>query len=151
MKILTTIITLFWISLSFGQIEDPVKWTSNIIKVSETEYDLVFKATIEKNWHLYSSFNPEGASLPIEFESEQMGETFDFVGRPKESKTHKEYSKTWGKEEIFFIQNATITQRIKIKNLKVKTIEVILYGQACKESCIQIEHDFEFDLTSFTL
>ncbi len=151
MRIIATIITLFWISLSFGQIEDPVKWTSNIIKVSETEYDLVFKASIEKDWHLYSSFNPEGASLPIEFDGEQIGAAFDMVGKPKESKTHKEYNDTWKKEEIFFIKNATITQRIKLKDFKTSTIKITIYAQACKTSCIQIEHDFEFDLSSFTL
>lgn len=113
--------------------------------------DLVFKASIEKDWHLYSSFNPEGASLPIEFDGEQIGAAFDMVGKPKESKTHKEYNDTWKKEEIFFIKNATITQRIKLKDFKTSTIEITIYAQACKTSCIQVEHDFEFDLASFTL
>ena len=108
MNKILSIIAFFWITVSLAQIggmpkmEDPVKWTSNIEKVSDTEYNLVFKATIEDAWHLYSQYNPEGASLPIEFYSDQADSLFTFEGKALESPTEKSYTKVWDKEEIYF-------------------------------------------------
>ena len=50
-----------------SQILDPVKWSTSVKKISETEYDLISKATIAKGWHLYSQVVPEDAPLPTVF------------------------------------------------------------------------------------
>ena len=156
MNKILSIIAFFWITVSLAQIggmpkmEDPVKWTSNIEKVSDTEYNLVFKATIEDVWHLYSQYNPEGASLPIEFYSDQADSLFTFEGKALESPTEKSYTKVWDKEEIYFSHNAMLKQRIKLLKDDVTTIDVTVYGQACKEACIQVEKTFSFDLTKAT-
>ena len=69
MKRILSLLTLIWVTFTFAQTEspfkivEPVKWTSNIEKVSDTEYNLVFKANIEDQWHLYSQYNPDGASF----------------------------------------------------------------------------------------
>ncbi len=156
MRNILSLVTLFWISLTFAQIEsplqlvEPVKWTSNIEKVSETEYNLVFKASIEDQWHLYSQYNPDGASLPIEFYSDQADSLFTFKGKALESPTEKAFNKTFGKEEIFFSHNAMLKQPIELLNPDVEEIEVTVYGQACKEVCIQIQETFNFNLVNAT-
>ncbi len=156
MKRILSIIALFWITFSFAQIgnltqmEEPVKWTSSVERVSDTEYNLVFKATIEEQWHLYSQYNPDGASLPIEFYSDEADSLFTFEGKALESPTEKAFNKTFGKEEIFFSHNAMLKQPIKLLNADVNNIEVTVYGQACKEVCIQIQETFNFDLSKAT-
>ena len=47
-KILTSILILLWTSIAFAQLEEPVKWTSHTEKISDTEYDLVFKQLLKK-------------------------------------------------------------------------------------------------------
>ena len=37
-----------------AQILEPVKWESEVEKISDTEYKLVFKANIDKGWYIYS-------------------------------------------------------------------------------------------------
>ncbi len=156
MKRFFSLVALFWTLISFAQIGglpelvEPVKWTSNVEKVSDIEYDLVFKATIEDQWHMYSQHNPVGASLPIEFYSEEADSLFVFEGKALESPTEKAYNKTFKKEEIFFSHNAMLKQRIKLLKDDVTSIEVTLYGQACKESCIQLQETFNFDLSKAT-
>ena len=156
MKKAFSILAILWTTLIFAQIGgmsemvEPVKWKHHIEKISDTEYDLVVKATIEKDWHLYSQHNPEGASLPIEFWSEQADSLFTFVGKAKESPTKKEYNKTFKKEEVFFSHNAMLKQRIKLKDPNTKNIEITIYGQACKESCVQLEKTFNLDLNKAT-
>jgi len=154
-----SLIALFWMTFSIAQIGDaptmvePIKWSHHVEKISDTEYDLVVKATIEKDWHLYSQYNPDGASLPIEFYSEQTeGDTplFTFEGKAKESPTHKAYNKTFDKEEIFFSNNAMLKQHFKLKDKETKNVEITIYGQACKEACIQLEETFKIDLNKAT-
>jgi len=156
MRNILSLIVLLWTSLIFAQIGgepqmvEPVKWTSNLEKVSDTEYNIVVKAIIEKGWHLYSQYNPDGASLPIEFYSEQADSLFTFVGKALESPTEKAYNKTFKKEEIFFSHQAMLKQRIKLKDPNTKNIEVTIYGQACQEACVQLEKTFNFDLSTAT-
>ncbi len=151
-----SIIILFWTLFGFAQfgntpqIEEPVKWKTSVEKVSDTTYNLVFKASIEEQWHLYSQYNPEGASLPIEFYSDQADSLFVFKGKALESPTEKAFNKTFGKEEIFFSHKAMLKQPIRLLKADVKNIEVTLYGQACKTSCIQIQENFTFDLSKAT-
>ncbi|MGB0891039.1 MAG: cytochrome c biogenesis protein CcdA [Flavobacteriaceae bacterium] len=131
----------------FSQTEmNPVELSTSVKKVSDTEYDLIFNAKILDQWHLYSQYNPDGASLPIVI-SIPEGETgFTLVGKAKESETHKEYSEVWEKEEIFFKDKATITQRIQLTNKDITKVKLHFYGQVCKEACIPIEDDFTFSL-----
>lgn len=145
MKKFLLYILLFFSFSVFAQTEtEPVVWDTTMEKISDTEYDLIFKATILKDWHLYSQYNPEDASLPLVISAAGDNPKFELVGKAKESKTYKEYSETWEKEEIFFKNNGTLTQRIKILDPNVKRIKVALEGQVCKEVCIQVEETFFF-------
>ncbi|MEE9349637.1 MAG: cytochrome c biogenesis protein CcdA [Flavobacteriaceae bacterium] len=158
-KFFSLLIALFVVSTSVfsqdfslgdaGTLKDPVTWKTSVEKINDKEFYLVFKAEIEDKWHLYSQYNPEGASLPIDIDSEQKDSLFTFIGKALESETHKEFSETWGKEETFFSKNATLKQRIKLLK-DVTKVEATLYGQVCKESCIQVEHGATFDLSKAT-
>jgi thiol:disulfide interchange protein DsbD len=143
---------LFTVFSIFSQAADnPIVWKSSINQISETEYDVILTAKLLQSWHLYSQYNPEGASQALEILIPEGKTGFALVGKAKESNTQKEYSEIWEKEEIFFANSAIITQRISIskKNLTEITIEV--YGQICKQACIQIEESFSFSLNGSTL
>lgn len=63
--IVSLIATSFFAS---GQIYDPVNWSFSQNRISETEIELQFTAHIEKGWHLYSQYLPEGVdAYPTEF------------------------------------------------------------------------------------
>ena len=64
MKKLLLALTFLTFGFVYGQILEPIKWSTSVIKISETEYDLVAIATIEKNWHLYSQNVPDDGPIP---------------------------------------------------------------------------------------
>ena len=68
------------------------------------------------------------------------------VGKAKESETQKEYSEIWEKEEIFFAESGILTQRIKIVDPTIPSITLEIYGQVCKQACIQVAASFSFSL-----
>src|SRR5690606_24628737 len=142
---------LFFIfSLSgFSQILDPVKWSTSVEKISDTEYDLVITADIEKDWHLYSQYTAEGGSLPIEISKKEDDinyENFELIGKAVESDTIKKYNDIFEVTETFFAIKGVLKQRITLKNPDVSTVVLSLYGQVCKEVCLQIYEDFTFQL-----
>ncbi|MDB4036686.1 thioredoxin family protein [Polaribacter sp.] len=131
----------------FSQTEDnPIVWESSINQISETEYDVIFTAKLLQEWHLYSQENPEGASQPLEILIPEDRNGYKLVGKATESQTKKEYSEVWEKEEIFFADTAIITQRLVVIDKNTTAVTLEIYGQVCKQACIQIEESFSFSL-----
>ncbi|MCB0371917.1 MAG: thioredoxin family protein [Muricauda sp.] len=129
---------------------EPAVWSHEVRKLSDTEYELVFKGKIMDGWHVYSQFTAEGGSLPSEFTFESAGEDYELVGNAEESETIKEYSEIFEVEETFFKKEAIFTQKIKLLNPEVRQISVNLFYQICKEVCIPMDHLFEISLDGGT-
>ena len=152
MKKLGTLLLLFFALVAHAQTENnPAIISTTVEKISDTEYNLIFTAKILDQWHMYSQYNPDNASLPIEILASKDTKGFELVGKAKESKTYKEYSDTWKKKEIFFKEKALITQRIKLTNKDITSVKLNFFAQVCKEVCIQIEEDFSFSLDGKTI
>ena len=129
-----------------SQIKKPVKWTSKTEKISDTEFNLVMIASIEKGWHMYSQFTPEDGPLPMLVTIKNQKGNFELVGKAKESAYKKEFNKDFGVDEFYFENKAIVTQRVKITNSKTSQIAVNLDFQACQNQCINDKVDLTFDI-----
>ena len=131
MKKIVSLFALFLTFMGTAQIVEPVKWSSSVVKVSDTEVDLIISASIENNWHLYSQFTPEGGALPLVFTFKNQKGNYQLIGKTKEGKFKKSFNEIFEIEEYYFQTSAKFTQRIKILNPKLKTISLLADGQAC--------------------
>lgn len=130
-----------------GQSEDnPALWSHEVKKLSDTEYELIFKGKIQDGWHVYSQYTAEGGSLPSEFTFEKVGEEYELVGETEESETITEYSDIFEVDETFFKKEAIFTQKIKLLKPEVTQISVNLFYQICKEVCIPKDELFKISL-----
>lgn len=145
------LLALLAISTNYAQILDPAKWTTKIEKLSESEFNLVFEAVIEPDWHIYSQFTPEGGPLPLEFAFKNAGKDYKLVGKAVESKTSRAYNDIFEVDEVFFSNKATIKQKIKVLNANISTIDVTLEYQICKEVCINQRKKLSFKLPKIVL
>ena len=145
-KIIVTLLVFLAFAQGNSQILDPVKWTTKIEKKSETNYILTFNGIIENEWHMYSQFTPEGGPLPMEVIFENQKGNYKLIGKAKEGKTTTAYNDVFEVNETFFVKTAQIQQEIALTNSKIKTIEVALNYQVCKQSCINLEKKFSFDI-----
>ncbi len=136
--------TILAFANSFAQIVTPVKWKTKTEKISETEFHLIFEGTIDKDWHVYSQFTPDGGPLPIELKYLNQEGNYNLIGKTKESKSKKEFNDTFGVDEIYFEKKVILTQSIKIKNTSISTIEAEIDYQVCKTSCINDHRKFKF-------
>ena len=147
-KIFFTLLAFLAFANGNSQILDPVKWTTKIEKKSETNYILTFNGVLEKDWHMYSQFTPDGGPLPMEVIFENQKGNYKLIGKAKEGKTTTAYNDVFEVNETFFVKNAQIQQEIDVTNPKIKTIEVALNYQVCKQSCINLEKKFTFVIPS---
>ncbi|MDO6516912.1 protein-disulfide reductase DsbD family protein [Zobellia uliginosa] len=148
MKHIIVFISLFFSFLSlFGQDDDnPVKWSQEVRKINDTDYELVLKGDIYEGWHIYSQFTSEGGSLPSEFTYKKAGETYELLGETTESETVVEYSDIFEVDETFFKESAVFTQKIRLLDPSVNQIDINFFYQICKEVCIPVDEDFSFVL-----
>jgi thiol:disulfide interchange protein DsbD len=145
-KLLVVFITFLAFANVNAQILDPVKWTTKIEKTSADTYVLIFDGIIEKDWHVYSQFTPDGGPLPLEVIFKNQKGNFNLEGKAKESKTKTAYNDIFEVNETFFQGKAQIQQIVHVTNPKVSTIQVELNYQVCKEVCINLEKKFTFSI-----
>ena len=114
MRKIVIFLTLFSIiSTSYSQIYDPVKWSTQVEKVSDSEYDLVIQATIEENWHLYSQNVPEDGPIATIFSFEKTSD-YELVGNTSEEEGHTVHDPVFEMKIKYFENKAVFKQRIKV-------------------------------------
>jgi len=151
---LTLIVALISFGQSFAQIpgsgiqeiKSPVKWEGSVNQISENEYELIYQAEIEDEWHIYSQFTPDGGPIPMMFDYVDAEGNYQIEGDAKESETKRAFNETFGVDEIYFSKNATFTQPITLLNTEVDLIKAQLFYQVCKEVCINEEYYLVFNL-----
>ena len=105
MKYLITTAFIIFNTISWAQILHPADWEFEVSginpKVGDT-VDLIFNATIEDDWYLYSSdFDPNLGPLVTEFTFEP-DPTYELIGdiQPQNPKT--KYDSLWEGEHYLF-------------------------------------------------
>ncbi|MBN8567077.1 MAG: thioredoxin family protein [Flavobacteriales bacterium] len=141
-----TLLSFFVITITQAQILDPVKWKTSVEQKSDTEFLLKFDATIQKDWHFFSQFTPDGGSLPTVFIYNDIKGNYQLIGKTTESKYKKVYSEIFEVDEYMFEGSAQFSQLVKVTNPTLKSIKVEVEYQACLEQCIQQFKNFEFQL-----
>lgn len=145
-QILAFLFVLFSFSSLYAQL-NPVKWTTSVEKISDTEYNLIYNAEIDKNWHLYSQNLPEGGAIPTEFVYNNKSENIKLIGKAKESTSITKFDKVFQMDLTFFDEEATFTQKVKILSKSITAIEAEVTYQACDDrQCI-----FDSEILTFKL
>jgi len=67
-----------------------VKWSFETKNLGNNEAELIFKATIEKNWHLYSQDIPDGGPIKTSFFFNKI-EGFEFIDEIKGGSIPREF------------------------------------------------------------
>ena len=76
-----------------AQIIDPVQWTLTIEDLNENEFDLVATATIDPQFHIYSTKMPDLAPLPTVFDI-TTSEFFEAVGADGTGQENTKYHRS---------------------------------------------------------
>ncbi|AUP81348.1 protein-disulfide reductase DsbD family protein [Flavivirga eckloniae] len=129
MKKLILLLALCSLAIGNSQIFEPVKWTTSVEKISNTEYKLVSKASIEAGWHLYSQEVPEGGPVPTTFTYNDEKGAFKIIGNTSEEEGHIVDDPVFEMKIKFFEKSAVFEQTIEVlgdKKLVNGTVEFMV-------------------------
>lgn len=132
---------------SFAQILEPVKWSFDS-KQNGNEVKLIFKATIEDDWHLYDTSLPDGGPVPTSINFEDTSK-FELVGElEKRPKPTEKFDQTFQMDLRYFDGQAELIQTIRLKTDEPLTIAGYVEFMCCNdETCLPpTEADFSFSL-----
>lgn len=142
------IIFSFSIQTIQAQIITPVKWAFSVSELPNDEAELLFTASIDKTWHLYSQNMPATAiELPLVFDIKKSAK-FKAIGTVKEPVGVKHYDEDAKADIKSFVGKAVFKLKIKKLSKVPFVVEGSLDGQACQEGkCVGTKSDFSFKLT----
>ena len=148
-QLIAFVIVLFSYFGVNAQVLKPVKWSTEVEKISDTEYVLIYKADIEDHWHLYSQTLPEGGALPTEFsyDSIKQIDNYKLLGKAFESESITKFDKVFAMDLTYFDNEATFAQKIELLNPNFNEIVSEVSFQACDDArCI-----YEFEEVIFNI
>jgi thiol:disulfide interchange protein len=144
--------TLFLITLVFGvfaQTKQPITWKTEIKDLGNNEYELIYKASIEDKWHLYSAYIDDSDPTkfppnPTQFFYDDDSIFANIEDVVEVSEGHTGYDEMFEMDLKYFANEAIFKQKIKLKE-KVGKITGYVKYQACDDkSCIYPETATEF-------
>lgn len=132
-----------------AQIQEPVKFNSELKRISDTEAEIVFNAVIEKGWHVYSTDLGDGGPISATFNVDNIsGAEVDGKLLPQGNEMEK-MDPIFGMKVRFFESKATFVQKIKITDEKFNIKGYLEYGACNDENCLPpTSVDFEFSGTA---
>ena len=136
-----------------GELKNPLQWEGNIKKIADLEYEISVTGFIDDGWHVYSQFTPEDLDkglgpIPLFMDFKLVDIDYTLNGPLIESATHREYSKTWGFDEVYFEEMMVLNQKVNLANSNIECIKSILYYQVCIDVCLNEERYIIFDIAA---
>jgi thiol:disulfide interchange protein DsbD len=128
-----SIFLIFLLQFAQAQITNPVSWSFNSRKISDTEYELYFDAKINKGWHLYSNELPGGGPIPTSFIYDDT-HGFSLIGELETSPDPVEvFDEIFNLDLGYFGDEVRFTQKIKISDPNLSKIEGFVEYMSCDD------------------
>ena len=143
---------IFFTALTFissAQIFEPVKWDFSQKKVSENTIELIFKATIDDGWYVYSQDAGEGP-VSTEFTFINNSENYAIVNeRVQEGVPIEEFDPNFDAVLKYFKKEALFTVDIQVMSTDDFVLKGDVYFMTCDSTqCLPpeaLEFSFEID------
>ncbi|MDL2262440.1 thioredoxin family protein, partial [Bacteroidales bacterium OttesenSCG-928-I21] len=149
-KIVLILISFMIVSALSAQILNPVKWTFEKKDISDNISELIFKANIEGNWHLYGMDIPEDGPVATKIIFENLSGT-ELDGTVSVSKKAKEsYDNNFQMTLSYYEKNVEFKQKVKIKNKNQFNVSGYVEYMVCNdETCLApTREEFNFSLNA---
>lgn len=119
-----------------AQIQDPVKFQSEWKTVSADEAEIVFTATIDDGWHVYSTDLDDGGPISASFNAEKLAGV-EVVGKLKPiGKEVSTFDRLFEMKVRYFEHTARFVQKLKLKGGAYQIEGYLEYGACNDENCL---------------
>jgi thiol:disulfide interchange protein DsbD len=119
-----------------GQIVNPVHFSSQLNKLKGNEGEIVFSATVDDGWHVYSTDMGNDGPISATFNVVKM-EGVETVGKLQpRGQVKKQYDKMFDMELRFFEKKAQFVQKIRFIQSRYLIDCYLEYGACNDEMCL---------------
>lgn len=129
-----------------AQIQNPVEFDTELKMLGNNEAEIVFNASIEKGWHVYSTDLGDGGPISATFNADKI-EGAAIVGKLKPmGKEVDAFDKLFGMNVRYFENKAQFVQEIKFDGGQYQIDGYLEYGACDNENCLpptQVEFSFK--------
>lgn len=144
-KIFCSIFILFLAIASYAQIQEPVKFKTELKNLSATEVEIVFTASIEQGWHVYSTDLGDGGPISATFNTDKLVGA-EVVGKLRPvGKEVASFDKLFEMNVRYFEHSAQFVQKLKLTGGDYQIVGYLEYGACNDENCLpptQVEFSF---------
>lgn len=146
-KVWLSFLLIFASNYLSAQFHDPVQWEMSYEKITDTEYDLIFTATIEKGWYVYSQHLDPGGPIPTSFNFEEGGH-FEAVGDASEEGPKKAgHDQIFDMEVVKYYDQAVFKQRVNVSDSSLPISGYLEFMTCDDQQCLPPQEvEFSFAL-----
>lgn len=135
-KIYSLCLMLLVALAAYAQIQEPVKVKTELNKLSDTEAEIVFFASIEDGWHLYSTDLGAGGPISATFNVDKM-QGAELDGKLKAIGDEiTTFDKLFEMQVRYFSNNAKFVQKLKLIAATYEIDGYLEYGACNDENCL---------------
>lgn len=129
------LIIMAWLP-SFAQIQEPVKFKTELKTISDTEAQIVFTGNIDAGWHVYSTDLPSGGPISATFNVEKI-QGAELMGKlTPQGKEIENFDKVFEMKLRYFENTVTFVQKFKITDASYQIEGYLEYGACNDENCL---------------
>lgn len=129
------LIIMAWLP-SFAQIQEPVKFKTELKTISDTEAQIVFTGNIDAGWHVYSTDLPSGGPISATFNVEKI-QGAELMGKlTPQGKEIENFDKVFEMKLRYLENTATFVQKFKITDASYQIEGYLEYGACNDENCL---------------
>lgn len=119
-----------------AQIHDPVKFDTELKTLPGGEAEIVFTATIDKGWHVYSTDLGDGGPISATFNTDKLSGA-ELVGKLKPvGEEISAFDKLFEMNVRYFANTARFVQRLKFTGGAYEIDGYLEYGACNDENCL---------------
>ena len=135
-KIISFLLLSFVVYALQAQIKDPVKFKTELTALSDTEAEVVFTATMDKGWHVYSTDLGDGGPISATFNVDNKSGV-ELVGKLKPvGKEISTFDKLFEMKVRYFENTAQFVQKLKLTGGAYQLEGYLEYGACNDENCL---------------
>ena len=135
-KLLFPFVLLLFAVAVQAQIQDPVKFNSELKILAADEAEVVFTAAIDKGWHVYSTDLGDGGPISATFNVEKISGA-EVVGKQKPvGKEISTFDKLFEMKVRYFENTAQFVQKLKLTGGAYQIEGYLEYGACNDENCL---------------
>ena len=135
-KSIFSILLLLFAVVVQAQIQEPVKFKSELKTLQAGEAEVVFTGTIDKGWHVYSTDLSDGGPISATFNVESISGA-ELVGKLKPvGKEVAAFDKLFEMKVRYFENTAQFVQKLKLTGGEYKVEGFLEYGAGNDENCL---------------